>query len=149
MKHIEAGLKEGLKMNQKGQTFINAEIRNENTGKSKTISFLIDTGFDGYLQLSKLDVFELGLEIKGKNLSTLANGDKVEVGIVKTEVNIFTQKIKNLPIQFLSNGVSIIGTQLLRDAKKMILFDYEDGYVTIAEKARFKKEIKSLIDKIA
>jgi len=148
MKHTEAGLKEGLAMNRKGQTFINAEILNENTGKSKKISFLIDTGFDGYLQLSQSDISELGLEIKEKSLSTLANGHKVETGIVKTKVKIFTQEISNFPIQFLPNGVAIIGTQLLRDAKKMILFDYEDGYVTITGEAKLKKEIKLLVDKI-
>jgi clan AA aspartic protease len=148
MKHIQAGLKVGLGMASYGETFINIEVLNEITGKTKVIRFLVDTGFNGYLQLSESDVSDLELVVSNKSESTLADGRKVEMGITKTKIKILDQEIANFPIQFIQNGVALIGTRLLRDAKKMIIFDYEDSYVTITDDTIIKQEIKQIIDKI-
>jgi clan AA aspartic protease len=148
MKHIESGLKAGLGMGTLGETFINIEVLNENLGKSKTIRFLIDTGFNGYLQLSESDVLDLGLIIHNKSESSLADGRKVEIGITSTKIKILDEEITNFPIQVIANGVSLIGTRLLKDTKKMIVFDYDGGYATITSNTDLKKQIKVLIDSI-
>lgn len=146
MKHIESGLKIGLGMGARGETFMNIEVLNETLGKNKTIRFLIDTGFNGYLQLSESDVLDLQLTIHNKSESSLADGRKVEMGITSTKIKILDEEISNFPIQFIANGVALIGTQFLKDMKKMIVFDYEDGYVTITSNNHLKDQIKILIN---
>lgn len=136
-------------MRERGESFINVEILNEITGKSKTISFLIDTGFNGYIQLSELDVSELGLVIENKAISRLANGSVVETGITKTKIKILDEEISNLPIQFLKNGVALIGTGFLKFTNRMALFDYEDGYITLTRIPEIKAKIKLLVDEMA
>ena len=146
MKNIISGLKVGLKMEDvKLKTFINASVLNEKTGTSKEIRFMIDTGFDGYLQLNKSDVDELGLGIVQKSTSTLANGVTIETGITTTKIRILEEEIINFPIQFTENAVPLIGTQLLRTTGRMIIFDYSDGYVTLTRDQGLKEKIKLLV----
>lgn len=147
MKHIMSGLKVGLAMEDtKLKTFINVNVLNEKNGASKEIRFMIDTGFDGYLQLSKADASELGLEIIQKSSSALANGAIIETGITKTKIKILEEEISNFPIQITENAVALIGTQLLHDTNRMIVFDYEDRYVTLTRDKSLKEKIKSLVN---
>lgn len=147
MKHIILGQKVKLGMEEKRlKTFMNIDVLNEKNGFSKEIRFMIDTGFDGYLQLSKADVEELGLEIIENSSSALANGSVIETGITKTKIKILEEEISNFPIQVTENAIALIGTQLLRGTNRMIVFDYEDKYVTLTKDPSLKQKIKSLIE---
>lgn len=147
MKHIINGLKAGFSMeNNKCKTFINVNVVNEKNGASKEIRCMIDTGFDGYLQLSQADILGLGLNVINKSSSILANGSIIETGITTTKIKILDEEISNFPIQFTKNATALIGTQLLRDTKRMIIFDYEDGYVTLTRDASIKGGIKLLVN---
>jgi clan AA aspartic protease len=145
-KNVQAGQSVGLQFGSQGEVFINLEIINETSNKSKSIKFLIDTGFNGYLQLNSKDVADLELNLVQKHQSTGFNGAAVEVGITKAKVRVLDEEISNFPIQFVENGVNLIGTMLLKDSKKMLVIDYEDSYVTITRDQNLKKELKSSIE---
>ena len=148
MQNIINGKKVGLGMeNNKCKTFININVLNEKKGYAKEIKCLIDTGFDGYLQLSQSDTTDLGLDVINKSSSALADGSVIETGITKSKIRILDEEIFDFPIQFTENAVALIGTQLLRDTKKMIIFDYEDGYVTLTRDISLKDGIKSFVEK--
>ncbi len=148
MQNIINGKKVGLGMeNNKCKTFININVLNEKKGYAKEIKCLIDTGFDGYLQLSQSDITDLGLDVINKSSSALADGSVIETGITKSKIRILDEEIFDFPIQFTENAVALIGTQLLRDTKKMIIFDYEDGYVTLTRDISLKDGIKSFVEK--
>ena len=147
MKHVTNGQKVGLGMEgSRLKTFMNMNVSNQKNRTSKEIRFLIDTGFDGYLQLSKTDVEQLGLELIHKSSSTLANGSMVETGITTTKVKILEEEISNFPIQFTENAVPLIGTKFLGATNRMIVFDYEDKYVTLTRDKSLKEKIKLLVD---
>lgn len=142
------GQNAGLETLTQGEVLINFEIVNETLGKSKIIKFLVDTGFNGYLQLNESDVKELQLDLVNKHTTKGFYGKEVEVGITKAKVKVLDEEITNFPIQFVKNGVSLVGTRLLKDTKKMLIIDYTDGYVTITSNENLKHNIKTIVETI-
>lgn len=151
MKHIAAGQKVGLRMEARGEVYFVVNVLNEENGKSKKIDFLLDTGFNGYLQLNKSDADELDLKLKDKTFSTGYDGIAKEIAITTTKILFLDQEISNFPIQIVPNGASLIGTMLLRDTKRMIILDFTYGeeYETITFDKQIKDEVKSTIHKLA
>lgn len=151
MKHIAAGQKVRLRMEAKGEVYFIVDVLNEENGKSKKIDFLLDTGFNGYLQLNKSDADELDLKLKDKTFSTGYDGITKEIAITTTKILFLDQEISNFPIQIVPNGASLIGTMLLRDTKRMIILDFTHGeeYETITFDKQIKDEVKSTIHKLA
>jgi clan AA aspartic protease len=149
MKHIESGFKAGLGMESNMLTFINMDLVNEEANISKTIRFMVDTGFNGYLQLSKSDIEVLKLNVTGESETTIADGTVVKTGITTTKIKILEEEIVNLPIQFIENAPSLIGAALLRHTGRMLILDYEDGYVTLTKDKKIKQAIKMLVDELA
>lgn len=149
MKHITAGLKARLGMQERGDTFISLEVRNSATGFTKSIRFLIDTGFNGFLQISAADVTDLGLTLKEESESIISDGSRMKTRITTTPVRILGNEISDFPIQVVPNGLSLIGTQLLRRTKTMLIFDYRDGYVTLTQNEDLAAIIKVHVEKYA
>lgn len=145
-KNVQAGSVVGLQFGPRGEVFINIEVINETSHKSKLIKFLVDTGFNGYLQLNDQDVKDLELNLVQKHTSTSFNGQTVEVGITKAKIKVLDEEVSNFPIQFVENGIPLIGTLLLKDTRKMLVIDYADDYVTITRNENLKQGIKLIVE---
>jgi len=146
-KHVLAGSMAGLKMGSKGEVFIILEVLNEAEKLSESVKFLIDTGFNGYLQLTEDIVNKLKLKIIDKAKSKGFDGKEVEVGILKTKVRLLDQEIWNFPIQVVKKGVVLIGTRLLKDAGKMIIINYLNGAVTLTGDKKVQKKVHKAVEK--
>ncbi len=146
-KNVQDGKMTGLQFGSQGEVFINLEVINETSSSSKIIRFLVDTGFNGYLQLNSGDVKDLELDLIQKHSSKGFNGEVVEVGITKAKIKVLDEEISNFPIQFVENGISLIGTMFLKDTRKMLVIDYADNYVTITRDQNLKQGIKLMVEK--
>ncbi len=142
-KSIENGKNLNLRMDTWGAVYLTLQILNEEKNILKEIEFLIDTGFDGYLQLQRKDVSDLELVMDSTSKAVIANGTAEEVGIVKTKIKILDQIISGFPIQVTENGLYALGTRLLKDTKRMLIIDYSNSSVTITD----DKEIQAKVDK--
>ena len=145
-KNVQDGKIAGLQFGAQGEVFINLEVINETSSKSKVVRFLVDTGFNGYIQLSSGDVKDLELDLIQKHSSKGFNSEVVEVGITKARIKVLDEEISNFPIQFLENGISLIGTMFLKDTRKMLVIDYADNYVTITRDQNLKQGIKLIVE---
>lgn len=148
-KHLESGLKIGLHFGSRGEIFIKAIVLNEDENLSREIEFIIDTGFNGFLQLPQKIASDLNLKIIDKNKTTGYDGIEKEVGITKTKIKILEQEIWNFPIQLVEQGTTLMGTNLLLDLKKMLVIDYRNGIVTLTDEPKVQKKVHKTIDKYA
>src|SRR4030066_1402596 len=131
--NIESGKKLNLRMDTKGTIFLTIQVVNGEKNISKQIEFLIDTGFNGYLQLQKKDVVDLELVMVSKSKIAVSDGTNEEVGIVKTKIMILNQTISNFPIYVTENGMYLLGTMLLKDTGRMLVIDYSNNSFTITD----------------
>lgn len=80
-------------------------------GPSRSIPFVLDSGFTGYLSLSPENVQQLQLIPKGLQPGFLADGSYVEMRVVEVHVNWHGAK-KRIEAQIL--GEPLIGTRMLK-----------------------------------
>jgi len=146
-KNIEAGRKSNMRFGPKGETFITLEIVNEKDNLSDKVEFLIDTGFNGYLQLQESLVIKLGIKMVQKGKTRGFNGIKKEVGIVKTKIKLLNEEVSNFPIQVVEKGPFLIGTKLLQDWGKMIIIDYRNKIFTITGEKKVQKKVHKTVEK--
>jgi clan AA aspartic protease len=146
-KDIEAGRQINMRFGPKGETFITLEITNEEKNLLEKAEFLIDTGFNGYIQLEKSLVDKLGIEITGKSKTKGFDGIEKEVGIIKTKIKLLNQEICNFPIQVVENGRFLIGTNLLKDLGKMIIIDYRNNIFTMTDEKKVQKKVHKAVEK--
>lgn len=146
-KHLESGLKVGLRLGKRGEIFIKAIVLNEDANLSNEVNFMIDTGFNGFLQLPQKIASDLNLRIIDKNKTIGFDGVEKEVGITKTKIKILEQEIWNFPIQLVEQGATLMGTNLLLDLKKMLVVDYRNGIVTLTDEPKVQKKVHKAIDK--
>lgn len=146
-KDIETGRKVNMRFGPKGETFITLEIVNEEKNLSDKTEFLIDTGFNGYLQLQKSLVDKLEIKITGKSKTKGFDGIEKEIGITKTKIKLLNQEIWNFQIQVVENGPFLIGTNLLKDLGKMIIIDYRNEIFTITDEKKVQKKVHKAVEK--
>lgn len=148
-KHIQNGQKVGLRVGQNGECFIKVIVTNETEKLSREIEFLIDTGFNGYIQLNRSTVQELKLTITGKGISTGYDGVQKEVEVVSTKVKILDMEISGFPIQVVDNGTFLIGTRFLKDTGRMLVIDYPQERLTLSGNHKVQNKVEKTIDKYA
>lgn len=148
-KHIEDGKKVNLRMGGRGEIFITLEVLNEKEELSEKVEFLIDTGFNGYLQLQESTISKLNLVIVNKTKTKGFDGVEKEVGVTTTKIRLLDQEITNFPIQVIRSGLSLIGTNLLKDIGQMLIIDYITGFVSLTQDKKVQEEVKKSVDKYA
>ncbi|MDO8618430.1 MAG: hypothetical protein Q7R49_00635 [Candidatus Daviesbacteria bacterium] len=148
-KHVQSGQKLGLEIGPRGECSINLIILNEGENLSEEVKFLIDTGFNGHLQLNESIVSRLNLKVINKNTTTGFDGEIKEVGIVKTKIKLLDQEIWNFPIQVTNKGLCLIGTNLLKDLGKMIIVDFKNGIITLTDDKKVQKKVHKAVNKYA
>lgn len=149
-KDIESGTRNELVFGSNGELFISSYVINENTNLMEKVKLLVDTGFNGIIQLSQALVDKLQLKIIDKGETTLADGSKREVGIIKTKIKILDIELQNVPIQIsVGNGMHLIGTNFLKGMGQMLVIDYRSGIVTLTGNKKVQKKVHKAIEKYA
>ena len=87
--------------------------------EGKKLEFLIDTGFNGYLVLSKRIIDKMNLEIIGLSDYTTASGESKETEIYKVRLNFFDEEIE-IPVLSTDANFSLVGMELLNACKIII-----------------------------
>jgi len=148
-KDIEFGQKIKMHMGSRGEVFISLMILNEDENLSEEVEFSIDTGFNGYLQLQESVVSKLKLKIIDKKRSKGFDGVEKEVGVTTTKIRLLNEEMGNFPIQIVESGPFLIGTNLLKDAGKMIIIDYRNGIFTLTGDKKVQKKVNKAVEKYA
>lgn len=149
-KDIESGQRNELTFGPKGELFIASHIINQESGQSEKIRFLVDTGFNGVIQLPQSLVEKLGLKIIGKGKTTLADGSKKETGIIKTKIKILDTELQDVPAQISpGNAVHLIGTEFLKGIGQMLIIDYKSGIATLTGNKRVQNKVHKAVEKYA
>lgn len=81
-------------------------------GNKQTISFLVDTGFNGSLTLSPKQVGELGLVWLTHSITTLANGVVEEIDVYVGFVE-WDGRLRNIYVE-VADTDPLLGTRLLQ-----------------------------------
>lgn len=148
LNHLEAGRAANLRFGKSGEVFISLTVLNEEKNISENIEFLIDTGFNGFLQITEDIISRLQLDVTSKAKSRGFDGVEREVGITATKVRLLDQDISNFPIQItIPGGACLIGTSLLSGIKKMLIIDFDNQVITITGSNRVKKKVHKAVEK--
>ena len=100
------------------------------TGISKKINALVDSGFNGYLQIPFVDAFPLGLVLAGVQANTLANGSTSSHLVCRGRVCI-DRKCIETTIDIQQANIVLLGTKLLKELGKVFVLDCSRGKVEI------------------
>ncbi len=111
------------------QPVIEIEVKGV-TGISKKIHALVDSGFNGYLQIPFIEAFPLGLILAGVEAGTLADGSTSSHLVCKGQVCI-DGKCTDTTIDIQEANIVLIGTKLLKELKKVFVLDCSNGKVEI------------------
>ncbi len=114
------------------------------TGISKKINALVDSGFNGYLQIPFMEAFPLGLVLAGIQANTLADGSTSSHLVCKGQVCVDGRCI-DTTIDIQQANIVLLGTKLLKELGKVFTLDAVTGRVEIADSpslASTKKDSK-------
>jgi len=100
------------------------------TGIAKKINALVDSGFNGYLQIPFVEAFPLGLILAGVQASTLADGSVSSHFVCRGRVCIAWKWI-DTTIDIVAANVILLGTKLLKESGKIFMLDCSNGKVEI------------------
>lgn len=113
------------------QPIIEIEIKGV-SGTSKKIRALVDSGFNGYLQIPFVEAFPLGLVLAGIQANTLADGSNsnhlVCIGNVCVDGKCIHTTIDVVPA-----NIVLLGTKLLKELGKTFILDCAKGHVEIRD----------------
>lgn len=140
--HEKVGKQVKLHMGPKGEGFISLKVLNESDKLVEDVEFLIDTGFNGFLQLNQPILDKLKLNIVDKSKTKAFNGTEVEVGITKTKVKLLDFEIFNFPIQIVPIGPCLIGTSLLKVMRMAMVFNWDSGFIGFTQDKKAKKRLR-------
>lgn len=98
----------------------------------KTITAIIDSGFNGYLKLPFLQAFPLGLVLAGVEDSTIADGSSTSNLVCKGNVCI-DGKCVPTTIDVHKANIVLIGTRLLAELGKKFNLDCANNIVEITD----------------
>lgn len=104
-------------------------------GTPKTLYGLIDSGFNGYLQIPFQDAFPLGLVLEGLQATTLANGSQATHLVCKGKVTMDGKTVETT-IDVESANIILIGTKLLKKLDKVFILDCGTGNVEIKDRMK-------------
>jgi len=109
------------------------------TGVKKKLVALVDSGFNGYLQIPYIEAFPLGLILAGVQQNTFANGSSSSHLVCKGTVCIDGQCL-DTTIDIEAGNMILIGTKLLKELGKVFILDCSSGHVEIVSGVKQKKE---------
>jgi predicted aspartyl protease len=119
--------------NDADQPIIEIEVQGVN-GISKKMEAMVDSGFNGFLQIPAIEAFSLGLVLIGMDDTAVASGESVLhlvcIGNVCVDNVCVTTDIIVLPTE-----VILIGTKLLKKLQKTFILDCEMGRVELVDYA--------------
>lgn len=100
---------------------------------------IIDTGFNGYLQIPMVQALQLGLKLVGVMPSTIANGQTVMSLLAEGYISFNGGRKKiNTTIQLQDGQTILIGTQLLKAIGQNVVFDFVGDSYTFKRRKRTK-----------
>lgn len=113
------------------QPTIQIEVRGV-SGFGKTLQAIVDSGFNGYLQLPLTEAFPLGLVLAGRQKKKLADGSSASHFICKGTVCV-DKKCIVTTIDVVQADIILIGTKLLKELDKTFILDCAAGKVEILD----------------
>ena len=113
------------------QPLIEVEVRGV-TGISKKIQALVDSGFNGYIQIPYVEAFPLGLVLAGVQANTLADGSTSSHLVCRGQVCI-DGKCIDTTVDIHPANIVLLGTKLLKELGKTFILDCSVGRVEIVE----------------
>lgn len=113
------------------QPVIEIEVRGV-TGITKKINALVDSGFNGYLQIPFIEAFPLGLVLTGVQANTLADGSTSSHLVCKGQVCV-DGKCIDTTIDIQPANVVLLGTKLLKELSKIFILNCSTGKVEIID----------------
>jgi len=119
------------------QPVIEIEVRGI-TGISKKINALVDSGFNGYIQIPFIEAFPLGLVLAGVQDITLANGSTSSHLVCRGQVCI-DGKCVDTTIDIQPANIVLLGTKLLKELEKTFILDCLNGNVEIIDSTKKPK----------
>ena len=99
----------------------------------QTVKALVDTGFNGHLQMPFEVAFPLGLILFGVQTITIADGSAVNQFVCVGTVKIDKKEV-SVPINIAAGCPTLIGTQLFKLAGKNIKVDFISEEIEIYDK---------------
>lgn len=114
------------------QPVIGIEIQGV-TGIAKKINALVDSGFNGYLQIPFVEAFPLGLVLAGVQANTLADGSTSSHLVCKGKVCV-DGKCIDTTIDIQQANIVLLGTKLLKELGKVFILDSAIGRVEIVDR---------------
>lgn len=113
------------------QPVIEIEVKGV-TGISKKINALVDSGFNGYLQIPFVEAFPLGLVLAGVQSNSLADGSTTSHLVCQGQVCIEGRCV-NTTIDIQRANIVLLGTKLLKELDKTFILNCKDGKVEIID----------------
>ena len=113
------------------QPVIEIEVRGV-SGTSKKINALVDSGFNGYLQIPFVEAFPLGLVLAGIQANTLADGSISNHLVCIGNVCIDGKRI-DTTIDVVPANIVLLGTKLLKELGKVFVLNCAKGHVELRE----------------
>lgn len=101
------------------------------TPQSKSIEFVVDTGFNGYLVLPTQLLHEIGFEHRGSTVVELADGSKVTSELYEGTI-LWFGKEKTVRVHATQSADALLGTKML--ISYVFELDVEAGKVQIRER---------------
>jgi len=109
------------------------------TGISKKINALVDSGFNGYIQIPFVEAFPLGLVLAGVQANTLADGSTSSHLVCRGQVCV-DGKCIDTTIDIQQANIVLLGTKLLKELGKTFVLDCINGKVEITNSIIKPKE---------
>jgi predicted aspartyl protease len=113
-----------------GQPLVDIEVSGVK-GLRKRMTALVDSGFNGHLQIPFVEALPLGLVLSGTARNLLADGSSVQHLVCEGDVGIGGSFCK-VAIDIVPAEIVLIGTALLAKMKKKFTLDCLSGSVEIS-----------------
>lgn len=121
---------------QNNLAFIEFKLRGTESGALEhTFQGMIDTGFNGYLQVPLMAALPVGLKLVGLNQSTIANGSQTTSLGCEGRITICGEVFDTF-VSLPTDGPILIGTQLLAKLGKDLHIDFVKGTYTFKDKPK-------------
>ncbi len=124
------------------QPVIEIEVKGV-TGIAKKINALVDSGFNGYLQIPFVEAFPLGLVLAGVQANTLADGSTSSHLVCKGQVCVDGRCI-DTTIDIQQANIVLLGTKLLKELGKLFILDAATGKVEISDSPSLGQNSKKI-----
>ena len=127
--------------NDNDQPLIEIEVKGA-SGISKKILAIVDSGFNGYLQLPYIEAFPIGLILAGIQSGLVADGSQSSYFVCKGQVCV-DGKCIDTTIDIKPTNIVLLGTKLLKELGKIFILDCANRKVEITDGQTKPKVISS------